>query len=79
MPEKKRYKKITEEDISALTEILKEVTVTQSGMLRVNVHLILNKRLDKDVQNISQSLKEISERLKVIIEILQQKEIEVNT
>lgn len=77
MPDKKVYRKLTDEDISALTEILKEVTVTKSGMLRVNVHLLLNKRLDRDFQNLTQALVDISKSMKVMTELLQQRQIEV--
>jgi hypothetical protein len=61
-------KKLSDQDLQALSEILSNVTVTQSGMLRIMAFLVPNPDFAKCLDEINTSLKRIGKKLDMLEE-----------
>lgn len=81
MKNEQQRKKLSEEDIKALQDILGNITVTRSGMLRIMAFLVQNpdlaektsdlvfavEQISKNTENISKELEQIRKEMPLLL------------
>ena len=60
------HKKLTDEDLTALQDILGNITVTRTGMLRVMAFLVQNPDWAEKTSDLVYAVEQMSENIKVI-------------
>lgn len=67
---RKVKKKLTEKDIEILSQVLENVTVTKSGMLRMSSFFVPNPKFDREFSEGMKAMQQIPEAIKQLTQVL---------